>query len=138
MLFVTFWCSVRFLKNTCGLFTKKVKNCIILKKMKAVKVEETMSLKKRMWNLVFEYSQTSTIAGFHYIFEPKLTIIGKLIWLLLLSLFTVLGIYLSAENYIQWKNEPSHYHFDINWSAYFTNILRAAFTHRSQKRKKDG
>ena len=74
--------------------------------MKAVKVEETMSLKKRMWNLVFEYSQTSTIAGFHYIFEPKLTIIGKLIWLLLLSLFTVLGIYLSAENYIQRKNEP--------------------------------
>ncbi len=74
--------------------------------MMAVKVEETVSLKKRIWNMIFEYSQTSTIAGFHYIFEPKVTLIGKLIWIFLISLFTVLGIYLSAENYSQWKSEP--------------------------------
>ncbi len=68
--------------------------------------EEKMGFKNKVWNLVIEYSQTSTIAGFHYIFEPKVTIIGKLIWLFLISLFTALGIYLSAENYSQWKNEP--------------------------------
>ncbi len=59
-----------------------------------------------MRNLIFEYSQTSIIAGFHYIFEPKVSTLGKIFWLFLIVMLTILGTYMSIQNYMQWKDEP--------------------------------
>ena len=60
-----------------------------------------MKPKEVMWNLFFEYSQTSSIAGFHYIFEPRLSVVGRILWTFMIVLLTMLGAYLSIQNYEQ-------------------------------------
>jgi hypothetical protein len=65
-----------------------------------------VSFKKRAWDVLFNYSQTSTIAGFHYIFEPKLSVIGKVFWFVLVVMLTAFGAYFSIQNYGQWTSEP--------------------------------
>jgi hypothetical protein len=59
-----------------------------------------------MKNLFLEYTQTSTIAGLHYAFQPKQSIFGRLIWIITIAFLTFLGIWLSVQNYNQWKEDP--------------------------------
>ena len=52
------------------------------------------------------YCSCSTIAGFHYVTDRDQTLAGRILWTLVLLVLASLGIYLSAENYHQWKSEP--------------------------------
>ncbi len=109
--------------------------------MEKRKANMTASFKKRVGELLFNYSQTSTIAGFHYIFEPKLPAGGKAFWLVLVVLLTAVGTYLSFQYYIQWKSEPVVItltstglpisKIDFPSGVNFTNILLAAFLYKS-------
>jgi hypothetical protein len=56
--------------------------------------------------LLIEYGQKSTIAGLHYAFKQKQSMIGRVIWMISLAILTFLGFWLSLKNYEQWKEEP--------------------------------
>jgi len=87
--------------------TKDHKNINKVSIMEKGKPKGTMvGFKKKAGDVLFNYSQTSTIAGFHYIFEPKLSVIGKAFWFVLVVMLTAIGAYLSILNYGQWKSEP--------------------------------
>ena len=59
-----------------------------------------------MQNLLNSYTQTSTIAGLHYAFEPKQSLFGRITWFVSIAILTFLGAYLSLQNYAQWMEEP--------------------------------
>ena len=62
--------------------------------------------KTKIAHLLREYSQNSTIAGLHYVFESKQSGFGGLLWSFIILFLTLSGVYVSVESYIQWKNEP--------------------------------
>jgi hypothetical protein len=64
----------------------------------------TVTLKMKA--LLIEYSQKSTIAGLHYAFKQKQSMIGRVLWMISLAILTFLGFGLSLKNYNQWKEEP--------------------------------
>lgn len=49
---------------------------------------------------------TSLRIGLHYAFKPNQSKIARLLWLSVITVLTFLGFYLSAQNFIDWKNEP--------------------------------
>jgi len=56
--------------------------------------------------LLLEYGQSSTIAGLQYAFKPKQSFFGRLFWIFTVCILTLLGAWLSVENYLQWKDNP--------------------------------
>ena len=62
--------------------------------------------KQKIWSILQEYGQTSTVAGLHYAFEPKQSRLANVIWILLILTLTSLGVYVSIKSYIQWQEEP--------------------------------
>jgi len=63
-------------------------------------------MKTELDNMLERYCSCSTIAGFHYVTDRDQTLAGRILWTLVLLVLASLGIYLSAENYHQWKSEP--------------------------------
>ena len=59
-----------------------------------------------MQKLISSYTEKSTIAGLHYAFEPKQSLIGRTLWIVSIGILTCLGVYLSVQNYVQWMEEP--------------------------------
>jgi hypothetical protein len=53
-----------------------------------------------------EYVQSCTIDGLHFAFDKSQTIFGQILWLILVVVLTYAGIYVSVQNYIDWKNDP--------------------------------
>jgi hypothetical protein len=56
-------------------------------------------LKEKAWNVLFEYSRKSTIAGLHYAFETKNSSsnVGNIGWMVLILILTFLGVYVSIQ-----------------------------------------
>ena len=63
-------------------------------------------MKAELDTMLQRYCSCSTIAGFHYVTDRDQTLAGRILWTLVLLVLSSLGIYLSAENYHQWKSEP--------------------------------
>jgi hypothetical protein len=59
-----------------------------------------------MKTLFVEYTQVSTIAGLHYVFKSKQTLMGRVIWITSVTILTFLGFWFSLQNYLQWKETP--------------------------------
>jgi hypothetical protein len=59
-----------------------------------------------MKTLFLEYGQTSTIAGLRYAFLPKQRFLGRIIWIITISILTLLGTWLSVKSYWDWKENP--------------------------------
>jgi hypothetical protein len=59
-----------------------------------------------MKTLFVEYTQVSTIAGLHYAFKAKQSLMGRVIWIIAVAILTFLGFWLSLQNYVQWKKDP--------------------------------
>jgi hypothetical protein len=59
-----------------------------------------------MKTLFVEYTQVSTIAGLHYAFKAKQSLMGRVIWIIAVAILTFLGFWLSLQNYVQWKQDP--------------------------------
>jgi hypothetical protein len=62
--------------------------------------------KEKILGILEQYSQNATICGLHYAFEPNQSLAGRIIWMLALMILSGLGIYMSIQNYQQWKEEP--------------------------------
>ncbi len=54
-----------------------------------------------------DYSTVSTIAGFHFIFEPNLSCQHKCFWITILVLATLLSFYWSFVLFIDWQANPA-------------------------------
>lgn len=63
-------------------------------------------MKAELDSMLQRYCSCSTIAGFHYVTDRDQSLAGRIIWTLVLLVLASLGVYLSAENYHQWKSEP--------------------------------
>ena len=59
-----------------------------------------------MKTLFVEYTQVSTIAGLHYAFKTKQSLMGRVVWMTSVAILTFLGFWLSLEYYVQWKESP--------------------------------
>ena len=62
--------------------------------------------KEKILGILRQYSQNASICGLHYAFESNQTLAGRIIWMIALLVLSVLGIYMSVENYNQWQDEP--------------------------------
>ena len=52
-----------------------------------------------------EYASQTTIHGISYIFNRKLNLMERLLWLLLVLAFLCLATYLTWNTWIQWREE---------------------------------
>ena len=79
-----------------------------VQKEKITNISYRPSLKNssKMKKLLVEYSQVSTIAGLHYAFQTKQSLMGRVIWISSVAILTFLGFWLSLQNYVQWKEAP--------------------------------
>ena len=56
-------------------------------------------LKEKAWNVLFEYSRKSTIAGLHYAFETKHSSAkaDNIVWMITILILATLGVYVSIQ-----------------------------------------
>jgi hypothetical protein len=76
---------------------------------------KSSSLKIRLYDMIQQYSECSTVAGIIYIFMPNQTTVGKIFWILVVAGMITLGTSWSVILYFQWENQPVT-----------TNVLTAA------------
>ena len=55
---------------------------------------------------VKEFASNTTIHGIQYIFDEYVLIFEKVLWLVIFTIFSYLGISWSLENFHQWQNNP--------------------------------
>jgi len=73
---------------------------------------ESLSEKKqpsqgaRVYNIIQEYSEYSTIQGVLYIFQTNQTQVGRIFWSLVIFAMLLLGTYWSVVAYSDWQNNP--------------------------------
>ena len=53
-----------------------------------------------------EFASSTTIHGIQYIFDENVLIFEKVVWLVIFTIFSILGIHWSWENFIQWQDNP--------------------------------
>jgi len=59
-----------------------------------------------MKSLLLEYTQNSTVAGLHYVFQPKQLLIVQLTWMVTIGILAFLGVWFSVQSYLDWNNKP--------------------------------
>ena len=73
---------------------------------------ESLSEKKqpsqgaRVYNIIQEYSEYSTIQGVLYIFQTNQTQVGRIFWSLVIFAMLLLGTYWSVVAYSDWQTNP--------------------------------
>jgi len=67
---------------------------------------KSSSLKIRIYDMIQQYSECSTVAGIIYIFMPNQTTVTKIFWILVVVGMVTLGTSCSALLYFQWDKEP--------------------------------
>jgi hypothetical protein len=83
------------------------KQCSTLNVPKDLKMAtRKMEIRQNLFQLMFNYSQNSSIAGFHYIFQSGLSIWARTIWSMAILILAFFGLFLSVQNYNQWNEEP--------------------------------
>ena len=50
-----------------------------------------------------EYSETSTIHGIGYIFQPGISVVERIVWILVVLLHLAIAIFLAIVAYVSWK-----------------------------------
>jgi hypothetical protein len=65
-----------------------------------------MKYNKEILTVLKEYTEKSSVAGLHYAFDPKLSKISNILWMIMVIALTFLGMYTSVQTYTDWKNEP--------------------------------
>ena len=53
-----------------------------------------------------EYASISTVAGLHFIFEPKFNQWQKCVWAIVLFMLVILSLYWSVWIYVDWRLNP--------------------------------
>lgn len=69
-------------------------------------IEKTPSQGKEMYNIIQDYSESSTIQGVVYIFQKNQTLHGKVFWLLVIIGMLSLGTLWSVWAYQDWIDNP--------------------------------
>ena len=69
-------------------------------------IENTPSQGKEMYNIIQDYSESSTIQGVVYIFQKNQTLYGKVFWLLVILGMLSLGTLWSVWAYQDWIDNP--------------------------------
>ena len=59
-----------------------------------------------MFQVLFEYSEYSTIQGIIYIFQSRQSLVGRIVWVSIVAFMLLLGSYWSIQSYIDWQNNP--------------------------------
>jgi hypothetical protein len=60
----------------------------------------------RVYNIIQEYSEYSTIQGVLYIFKGNQTQVGRIFWSLVIFAMLLLGTYWSVAAYSNWQDNP--------------------------------
>ena len=86
---------------------------------------------------VKEFASNTTIHGIQYIFDEYVLIFEKVLWLVIFTIFSYLGISWSLENFNQWQNNPiltsiKTTGFELLWLCVdYTHILSPFFSIQS-------
>jgi hypothetical protein len=70
------------------------------------KTEKTKMAAAQITTLLTDYMEYSTVAGLHYAFDRKQPKLGNILWMISVSILTFFGIYVSVQNYSEWKTNP--------------------------------
>ena len=62
--------------------------------------------KIKLFQILNDFTRQSTIAGLHHVAKNEESTLRKIIWLLSIVLLAFLGVFVSVQNYLDWKNEP--------------------------------
>jgi hypothetical protein len=62
--------------------------------------------KQKVSDILKSFTSQSTIAGLYHVSLNDETLLGKIFWLLSIVVLTFLGVFVSVQNYLDWKNEP--------------------------------
>ena len=62
--------------------------------------------KEELTTLLSDYIDYSTVAGLHYAFDRKQPKIGNVLWIISVFVLTFFGIYVSVQNFKEWKENP--------------------------------
>ena len=62
-------------------------------------------MSKKIFQIVKEYSESSSIQGLSYIFENKQTTCGKIFWTSVVVFMMLLGAYWSVVSYTDWQDK---------------------------------
>jgi hypothetical protein len=62
--------------------------------------------KHKVSDILKSFTSQSTIAGLYHVFLNDETLLGKIFWLLSIVVLAFLGVFVSVQNYLDWKNEP--------------------------------
>ena len=57
-------------------------------------------------NIFFGYTECASVQGLFYIFDRKQSNLGRIFWILVVSLMFVLGFYWCVQQYQNWKSSP--------------------------------
>ena len=68
--------------------------------------EEEKQTFNSSYEIIQDYSEYSTIQGFIYIFFAYQTSFGKIFWILVVILMSILGLYWCIKAYIDWQDKP--------------------------------
>ena len=55
---------------------------------------------------VSDFASNTTLHGIKYIFDEKVLIFERIVWLLICIILTFLAIFLSLQNLYQWESSP--------------------------------
>ena len=70
------------------------------------KKEKEKKSKEEVLTLLKDYLEYSTVAGLHFAFDQKQPRFGNLLWAISVFVLTVVFIYVSVQNYNEWKAQP--------------------------------
>jgi hypothetical protein len=70
------------------------------------KTEKTKMAATQITTLLTDYMEYSTVAGLHYAFDRKQPKVVNILWMISVSILTFFGIYVSVQNYSEWKTNP--------------------------------
>jgi hypothetical protein len=62
--------------------------------------------KNGTFQILHEYSEYSTIQGIVYIFQTRQSLVGRIVWVIIVAFMLLLGSYWSIQSYVDWQNNP--------------------------------
>ena len=74
--------------------------------MKPILEKKQSSQQTKIYKIIQEYSEHSTIQGLLYIFQTNQSQVGRIFWSLVIFAVIFLGAYWSVEAYSNWKANP--------------------------------